>query len=347
MASSGSLTIGQRFSESIIASLNKIIDQEQTNREAVPTIEKSSNREELLATGIWDPITYSRALKKCGKEKRFKWMVDSRASVFGRLPFDCFSWTKTNPFNHELKPNVPPSEALSKIFNSLSLLGCDEARQIATYTALLEVLGKDKFDYLFASDSPTPMSIGKQDPCKRLFKVIEPTDIRKGDFLYIPNIEEYVSKHPFGSSRGYNAIYSGDKRVVSLGFPKGGLPLDTDQMDTFLSNQCNEPPTPDNFFNPDFIKEEYTRCFGSFAEGKQFVHSSRELRCRPEEIRELKKNYGTTVQIWETEILIDRCVRISERSITDLAQAPLSEVRQLFQSMKVILPLENPAEAKK
>jgi hypothetical protein len=165
--------------------------------------------------------------------------MDEKNNTFmtGAVPKKDFSLIEdsTYPTGYQggfiLKKGKSPSEALETIRKGLTLTGCGEVCQIAHYEALLSVLGKEKFNALFAADSPTPLridAVNMKNPIYRLFQntKIDGKPIEKGTQYHFTNSRLYIMKHPTGEARGINVLCvddtPGKEKFIGLGLdPKG------------------------------------------------------------------------------------------------------------------------------
>lgn len=158
----------ERFVDLAISHFHRIA-ADSFERTAKATAAKVDNVKELLSKGIWYPNDYYRALKNCGQTKRAEWLVRSKNSYHGYAPEPFFSKvtgemsaTKYGLCCFKLKPGANPSEALDSFNTQLSLLDCASTVFLAYLMALRDLLGREKFDHLFASDSPIRLQI-RQD----------------------------------------------------------------------------------------------------------------------------------------------------------------------------------------
>jgi hypothetical protein len=162
--------------------------------------------------------------------KEFFKPIPSTSSVSGFLP------------GFALKDNsVRPSEALMAILENkcLILIGCGEAILISYYKALLDVLGAEKFDYIFAADGPVPFTLWMNTPKNPLLMLTKLSPLVDGCFVYKGNTELYARKHFNGDCIGFNLLYSG-KRYFGFGLKATG---ETQQEldSTFMAEYNREP----------------------------------------------------------------------------------------------------------
>lgn len=225
-----------------------------------------------LNTGIHYPYNYANALRAGNKLDRLKLFVNSGNSFHGYASPNHFSTLpdKESPSGKQsmtfvVKEGVAPSVALHKLQEGLSVLGCGEVCQVAQYRAVEEVLGTDKFNVLFASDSPTPLMISPKNPKNPIGKLRnyiynqEATleEVRKGDHVYFHNAGSYGEKNPVGPARGYNAICvdeaGNSSKFIALGWSSGGL--DHTQLKEVVRSEYNvSPQNVEGVLHPTIIK---------------------------------------------------------------------------------------------
>jgi hypothetical protein len=170
----------------------------------------------------------------------------------------------------KISKGVSPSGALDGIFSSFALVDCSNICQIAQYQAIREEIGDEKFDVLFTDRliigdyMPNPRNPLMRFllPChdgkdffaqmvKKKSHVIndpimglrdlrsEPDQIPIGARVVIQNIDSYASKHPVGSSAGFNVINAGEGRYYAFGISIEAVPLSV--IIEFLISAYNKP----------------------------------------------------------------------------------------------------------
>ena len=123
------------------------------------------NNVQLLKSGVFYPNDYFMALETMKQAPRIDQFIKTGTFFHGIAPASHFGMQKDlqkptgiRPVHFILKPGAKPSEALAAIRQGLSLLSCGETCQIGFYEAIRGVLGTEKFDMLFAADSPQLLS---------------------------------------------------------------------------------------------------------------------------------------------------------------------------------------------
>ena len=285
---------------------------------------------QLLSKGVFYFTDYFNSLKEKNQTDRINYFRDRNAFFHGHTSPKHFTLAdqETSPSgkkvaNFVLKNGVLPSEALNAMKNGLSLLGCGEVCQIAQYAALEDILGVDKFNALFASDTPTPLMIGSQLPTNpisrlRLYLMKEnPSSMQKGDLVHIENSANYAAKHVTGHAHAFNVLCAddtlGSQKFIGLGLPPEGLTHD--QINALLLNEFNLPL--DSF-------ERWSPSVRHFFRG--MISKSTELKdmqLTPERFRELGGGKCTLL-----------CTLDAER-ITALANSTLAEARKLLDGYDV------------
>jgi hypothetical protein len=212
---------------------------------------------QLLASGIHYDCDYYNALLETNQNERLAFFKERNSFFHGYASPKHFKMINDNTpsgkkvYSFVLMDGVLPSEALRVMKEGLSFIGCGEVCQVAQYSAILDVLGTEKFNALFASDSSTPLIIGRpqNNPISRLryyFMEENPSEVKKGDLVYITNAGSYPYKHYRGIARGFNAICvdntKGSEKFTSLGLSPEGMTRD--QIVDVLIAEYNKPAQP-------------------------------------------------------------------------------------------------------
>lgn len=291
----------------------------------------------VLSKGLWYPTEYCQALEKFKQNARLNWMIKNGAPFHGFMPNtftpieDSTLPTKRKLFQYKIANGVLPSEALESIQNSVCLIGCDTAMDIAIYRTLQDLLGKARFDTLFASDSSTPLQLGTDNtPRRQLFKRVEllsGDSLQPGDFCHFSNIQHYVAKHPFGPARGYNVIYRGDSQFLGLGLP---LECPSTNIDKALLDSFNAPQYPETFFNPRILSYTYGKTLLCNEEqSRAFVASLSEVRLTQEEFDEMPNRQIHALKRTERRMLLS-IERPDLDKIKMVVEAPLENINKIF-----------------
>jgi hypothetical protein len=296
----------------------------------------------ILSKGLWYPTEYCQALQKFKKITRFDWMVKNGASFHGFVP-ETFTPIKDSDLpmkkkvdEYKIAKDVIPSVALESIQNSFCLIGCGTARDVAVYRTLQDLLGKTKFDLLFASDSSTPLQLGTHDnnPYKRLFKKVQllsTASLQPGDFCYFSNIQHYMAKHPFGPARGYNVIYKGNSQFLGLGLKPGCLTTDIEKA---LLDEFNAPQYSEEFFNSKIRSYVYGKALLQDEQrSKALVHSFANYRMTQKEFDELP-NCSPHASMKANRRMLLLVDRPDLDKIKMLVESPIENIRKIFVSFR-------------
>ena len=197
---------------------------------------------QLLDRGIFYPNDYYTALKETHQQKRLDFFLQKGSFWHCYTPTSHFEMVPT-PIDEcyptgflkccfVLKKGAQPTEALVSLREKISLLGCGETCQISYYEAIRKVLGDDKFNKLFAADSPTPLKIGQSrllnNPIASLMMAC-PTKskIVKGQINQITNTPLYKNKHIHGHGSTFITLCCDDtpgkELFTTLGLSPEGL----------------------------------------------------------------------------------------------------------------------------
>ncbi len=297
---------------------------------------------QLLTNGIFYPADYFEALKKAAKSSLSEYLRNTNAFFHGYTSprhFDLVN-DRLSPSGKKvacfvLKNGVLPSEALHAMKNGLSLLGCGEVCQIAQYAAVEDVLGVEKFNALFSSDSPTPLMIGArvpENPIARLRLYLMQVDppqaqIQKGDQVFIQNVNTYPFKHVLSHAQAFNVLClnatPGCQKFTGLGLPPEGLPHD--HINEVLLGEFNLPQNSWERLSST-CKEICEKIF------KKHLLKAVELKDTQLTPESFKAEGGGILQIV--------CALDAER-ITALANSTLAEARKLLDGYDVEVRTRN------
>lgn len=221
--------VRQTLSDLICSKIQAICDDNKRR------LEGFKNDVSLLSGGIFYPEEYFHALKEAGLEDRIEELRNLDAFFYGYAPPESFELLDVAKRTSGcglfvLKKGVLPSVALDKMAHGLSLMECRGVCDLVRYLAIKEVLGNEKFDLLFSSDSPFSLTIGFgtwKDPLNFLVEWInaeipDPETIERGDLVYFRNLPYYPLKHRLGMAQGFNTFCI-DETVSSQKFAALGL----------------------------------------------------------------------------------------------------------------------------
>lgn len=302
--------------------------------------------EQMLSSGIWYAAWYYKVLCHFQKTNLIEKWVAAGAFFHGYLAGEGLSLIsdrrtptglRVNSF--KIKKNIAPSSVLDHIEKGMSLLDCGLLCTLAVYKALCDILTREKFDHLFAADSPFPFHLsGDQfSPLIHLLikhKINEEKGARKGDICYFSNIKEYIAKHPVGISRGYQVICSQERPHRFIGFGLGTLTesieIDKKQIECELWDDFNETPIDEGFHSMNIWNYLYAFYMdGDQKKGKRLVASYRDKQIswedfqkEPPRLKILGMPAEGKMSLW--------VYRPSAERIQMLVKAPLHKVRDVF-----------------
>lgn len=311
------------------------VDRRLTNKviEVMQNITRVNMSAANLDVGVHYPVSYLKALESAEGDKwqsRLKTFKDYGMSYHGyaspnhfKMVPDSDSPSGKKIMTFVLKPGVQASEALEKLENGLSILGCGETCQVAQYKAILDVLGAEKFDALFAAEGSTPLIISgthPKNPISKLRNYIYKKeaslgDVRRGELVYFHNASSYQDKHQIGVSQGYNSICiheAGESsKFTGLGWPADGL--NHEQIKEVMRSKYN--------FEPFNVRE---------------VLSEKIWKQLPKPDKKLQNKQITPAQFAKEgggKILL--VCQLDTKRITALANSTLAEARALLDSYTV------------
>ncbi|CAF23955.1 hypothetical protein [Candidatus Protochlamydia amoebophila] len=223
------------------------------------------NNVECLNGGIWMPNAYFKALDEKKKITRLKYMVSKNyfdhfySKDFEAIPSaDAIHKTGFVKYQIRIKKGVSPSEALKSAQRGPTLVDCATVCQIGQYQALLEVLGEEKFNYLFGHETGSPLVLCSYAidnplmPFLRQYTIknsekwpINEVNLEKGWRVVFNNVSKYNIKHGMrGDAVSFNVICfdtTVDKEKF-IGFGLGGKEVTEEQIEQALINEYNAQP---------------------------------------------------------------------------------------------------------
>ncbi len=254
----GKLEFERRVNDYVVEAIRDIAADSETRKGYM-------NRPSFLDSGIFYTQDYFQALKQLHRLHSLEELINKHALTHGKVStahfntvYDHKNPIKKSPYRFVLKSGVTPSAALQTLLEGFNLLECASVAQIAYYIAVQNLLGIEKFDILFGSESSYPFRIGQQpkhplDVLKKHY--IESSEkrapLKRGDLVYFKNVIKYRLKHPFGHASGFNVICVDDtigaERFVGLGLPPEGVTRE--EMQVLLLEEYNKPPVSEEFFS--------------------------------------------------------------------------------------------------
>jgi hypothetical protein len=246
----------------------------------IETMNKYFNQSPTANEGIWYPEDY----KKWLKEHLNCEMDPSYFSGYADKEF----FEKTGRFTFKLKEGKKASEALLSFLKGPTVADCGNATMACYCKCILDLLGEDRFNQIFDSNSFSITQNGITDTSSSISLFGEFTIMSKhmipgsfgkrilkvGDECHFDGVTWYSNKHPEGFGNGWNVIYIGDDANGNQLFIGHGLekPLTereinrkfielynrerTAQDEQFAIN-ANKPHLYDKNTNK-YLKESYT-----------------------------------------------------------------------------------------
>ncbi len=144
-------------------------------------------------------------------EKYFKFVKDKRSPT-GKATTQYLIKNKT----------ISASDALDAVIirKELTFLDCTSVCNLSYYAALKNVLGKDKFDFLLASDGVTPLLIGIDRPeCPLIYLLdFNQKDVVKGVLVKFTGPSFYKLKHINGEAQNFCTLVLDPHNKKYIGF---------------------------------------------------------------------------------------------------------------------------------
>ncbi len=120
-----------------------------------------------------------------------------------------------------VKAGVKAADAARACKQGQAFLRCDETIELVWSLALLEILGDEKFNTIFAHDSNTPFSINAQfdQSCLRKLKTLRMINgsaeepVFRGEWIDIRNDPYYIKLHVVGLATNMNCLVTTDGTI--------------------------------------------------------------------------------------------------------------------------------------
>ncbi len=252
-----SVDLEEPVSQEEVASMTKAISYG-----VITAMGQFFNKHELADGGIWFPNDYRKHLRD--ERKHLIDEIDSEMdqSLSTGYAKDEF-FEKTGRFTFKLREGKKASEALMSFLNGPTVADCGNATTACYYKCILDIIGEDKFNQAFGSDSGAPLIIGGHGitgdggPISFLADFTEASKqgiegvfgkrpLQIGDECHFDGVFWYGNKHPEGCGGGWNVIYIGDdadgnQLFTSHGFKK---PLTEREINQQFIELYNRERTP-------------------------------------------------------------------------------------------------------
>jgi len=157
------------------------------------------------------------------------------------------------PNHYAIKGQVLPSEALDSLIKGLTFLDCGAIMDVGYYKAILEVIGKEKFDVIFSRESETPLCIGRKNLLNPINSLIvgkeykKISQLKKGEMAHIRSIEDYRIKHLNGEAAGFNVICIEEgKNPKFIGFGLNPAGVTVEEITEVLRKEYNKAEVNDS-----------------------------------------------------------------------------------------------------
>lgn len=260
----------------------------QATIKQIKKIVKISN--ESLATPSSKGLHYPSDIPST--DPQYEELRDNGGLASGCAPAKYFAsyralgWPYQEPLHFIAQKNVLPSDALEAAIQGPTIGDCGMTCQLARYGALLDILGKEKFNKLF-SDPNQLNTKNCLDPDQPMRFFVQQTfaanlgstgtknnrPVQPGDFVYFWGVSDYGSKHPFGHAQGLWCVCvektSESQKYVGLGLPENGV--DEETIEKLLLDEYNKPNTEEfSGYPPDF----HAKLENRFPELKDFSNKT-------------------------------------------------------------------------
>jgi hypothetical protein len=227
------------------------VTDEQLGESVAKRLEQTNN-DHTATKGVWYRLNY-----EANYPDKFKaeW-ADGYSVVENGL-----MQRGTKPFMWLLRPGASASAAVKGWLAGLTIADCASAACAAMLDSVRQTVGDDKFDEYFKLDKldrstkPDQVMVISQSTFGRLDTLTRQIDatknpgtknhrpVKKGDWHYFANHEDYPLKHPDGLFQGENAICLEDAPGKQTWAGRGVKSTDEDGMIKELATAYNEQRT--------------------------------------------------------------------------------------------------------
>jgi len=258
------------LSEEILSLKTKVLNarlkcMQEIVRNSQNALEGSKEDKTWLEKGMWYPEDFLDACIKHNQQEKIDFIVNKEKFLYGYADPKYFKrlielgGTKPERFCFRVKKGVSASEALNAIIRGFSISDCAMAHSVSCYSAILEIIGKEKFDKIFQGKfrmiigrpvhQPVPIDLFLRYTSDKLIKdtKIGDRDVIEGESYYIEGVKDYYDKFPFSFLGAHNTVCvkatSGEQLFTSLGLnPEGES---EEQIYTKFVDAFNKTPNPE------------------------------------------------------------------------------------------------------
>lgn len=230
---------------------------------------QASGDVEILKSGVFYYNDYCRLMKRFNVE-RHEVLRGENSYFSGKPPEEFFergsNRTKPGNYRFALKAGKSASEGVDALRAGMTLTGSAEMCFISYFTALRDLLGKEKFDVLFAADSKTPLVIYAARPTSViacLLSMLQPAqqrDPEKGDLVLFCNASSYPQKHLLGHARCLCLLCDGDRGRKTYSGVGAQRSSSEEQVMKFLLKEYNESPLIVDLGCEDLFPKDFLCC---------------------------------------------------------------------------------------
>lgn len=239
-----------KLADVAIKTLQKmLIDNEQ--RKA--NFKKDPKDIKQIEAGAFYAEEYYELLEKGNQEKHKAFLKEIGSFYHGYISPKHFCSLKdkdspTGTQGFKIKKDVLPSEALKAAQIGLWITNCAHVIDLAYYEALRQALGDEKFNYIFAYETKTPLSIHGTNPLIIFRASPQKSKPLKGQIVYIESAYEnqynlYDLKHHYtGESKGFNLLCSDPEKQKYIGFGLNPSGVTKEEVSEKLRKEYNKKP---------------------------------------------------------------------------------------------------------
>lgn len=342
-------SVGQRFIDLYVVHFQSLIEESHRRVEQCKNVKEGEpiprGLNQLLGQGVWYATDYYMALKKFKQSECLTSMENNGTFFHGLAPKDAVT-SVTDPsslsgrrlFTFRVKKGCSATQALESLEKGLSIIDCYTVIELAAYHALKELM-PEKFDLLFAADSPTPFCIGLEknmSPIMRLFKrkeIAAEKDIQKGDKFHVSNIQTYIHKSPAGNARGFNLVCKTTECAKRyLGFGLNSTGVDVEDVEKALWEDYNAKPILEGFYSPELWKRMFsTYILQDEKRSREFVFANKDKQLTWEQFQQEPVRNIHRLTKKKGKLLLE-VFRPSLKRIERLAQATSANACQVLAS---------------
>jgi hypothetical protein len=228
---------------------------------------------ELLNGGIWYRGDYYRALESLAPNVQaaqcIEFLKRNHCFYHAFAANDLFQYVPKSdaplgydPSTLQIKPGVEPSRALHALLHEkkFAMMTCLMIVQLGQYQALLQTLGREKFNKLFGHSSVYPLTLGEKDDPLKYFRITSTGAPAVGQLTGAYNVDDYAVKHFYslGLAGDFSIVtldVSNPKQIKYVGFGFSPEGVTKEEIETHLVKSYNVVPLDASPFSDELVEK--------------------------------------------------------------------------------------------